>query len=144
MLKENASVAGEISGHYYFKETNGADDALFAILKLIEQLTKSGKKISDYVKEFPKYYSKVTEGLRFKIKESEKFPFIQRLKQEFKKKGYKINTLDGVKVIFDDSWALFRPSNTESIISMSYEATTKEGFERIKKFVNDIIDKIPR
>ena len=144
MLKENATVAGEISGHYYFKETNGADDALFAILKLIEHLTKSGKKISDYVKEFPKYYSQVSEGLRAPVKESEKFPFIERLKQEFKKKRYKINTLDGVKVIFDDGWALFRPSNTEPIISMSYEATTKRGFERIKKFVNDIIDKIPK
>jgi phosphomannomutase/phosphoglucomutase len=144
MLDENASVAGEISGHYYFKETNGADDALFAILTLIEHLTKSNKKVSDFVKEFPKYYSQVTEGLRYEIKESEKFPFIEELKQGFKKKGYKINTLDGVKVIFDYGWALFRPSNTEPIISMSYEATTKKGFERIKKFVDDIIDKIPR
>jgi len=144
MLEENASIAGEISGHYYFKETSGADDALFAILRLIEHLIKSKKRISDYVKEYPKYYSQVSEGLRFPIKESEKFSFIEKLKQEFKKKGYKINTLDGVKVIFNDSWALFRPSNTEPIISMSYEATTKQGFERIKKFVNDIIDKIPK
>jgi len=144
MLEENASVAGEISGHYYFRETNGADDALFAILRLIEHLTKSKKKISDYIREFPKYYSQVSEGLRTPIKESEKFLFIEKLKQEFRKKGYEIDTLDGVKVIFDDGWALFRPSNTEPIISMSYEATTKEGFERIKKFVNDIIDNIPR
>jgi phosphomannomutase/phosphoglucomutase len=144
LLEENAALAGEISGHYYFKETHGADDALFAILKLIEYLAKSNKKISDYERELPKYYSQVSEGLRIPVKESEKFPFIERLKQEFKEKGYKIDTLDGVKVIFKDSWALFRPSNTEPIISMSYEATTKEGFEKIKKFVENIIKRIPR
>jgi len=144
MIEEEASVAGEISGHYYFKETYGADDALFACLKLIEHLINTGKKISDYVDKFPKYYSQVSEGLRFPIKESEKFSFIEGLKKEFESKGYKIDTLDGVKVIFDDGWALFRPSNTEPIISMSYEAYNEKAFERIKKFVDDIVKKIPR
>ncbi|MDI6826617.1 MAG: phosphomannomutase/phosphoglucomutase [Candidatus Aenigmarchaeota archaeon] len=144
ILEENAALAGEISGHYYFKETHGADDALFAILRIIEHLTKSGKRISDFMNEFPKYYSQVSEGLRVPVKESKKFQFIKKLKEEFKKKRYKIDTLDGVKVIFKDGWALFRPSNTEPMISMSYEATTKKGFERIKKFVENVINRIPR
>lgn len=144
MIEEKAAVAGEISGHYYFKETYGADDALFACLSLIEYLTKSEKKITDFTDEFPKYFSQVSEGLRFPVKESEKFSFIDDLKQEFESKGLKVNTLDGVKVIFDDGWALFRPSNTEPVISLSYEAYNKEAFERIKKFVDDIVKRIPR
>jgi len=144
MIDEQAAVAGEISGHYYFKETHGADDALFACLRLIEYLTKSEKKISDFADEFPKYFSQVSEGLRVPIKEREKFSFIDALKKEFESKGFKIDTLDGVKIIFDDGWALFRPSNTEPIISMSYEAYNKKAFERIKKFVDDIVKKIPR
>ncbi|MCX6821407.1 MAG: phosphomannomutase/phosphoglucomutase [Candidatus Aenigmarchaeota archaeon] len=144
LIEENAVIAGEISGHYYFKDTNGADDALFACLKLIESLVTSGKKISDYEKEFPKYFSEVSEALRFPVKASEKFPFIEKLKKDFINKGYKIDTIDGVKVIFEDGWALFRPSNTEPIISMSYEAYNENAFKRIKKFVEEIIAKIPR
>lgn len=143
MIEEKAAVAGEISGHYYFKETYGADDALFTSLELIGYLTKSEKKISDFADEFPKYFSQVSEGLRIPIKTSEKFSFIDALKKELKSKGFKTNTLDGVKIIFDDGWALFRPSNTEPIISMSYEADNKDAFKRIKKFVDDIVKKIP-
>jgi len=144
MIEENAAVAGEISGHYYFKETYGADDALFACLKLIEHLNESGKKISDFADEFPKYFSQVSEGLRIPIKKSEKFSFIDALKKEFKSKGFKIDTLDGVKVIFDDGWALFRPSHTEPVISMSYEAYNKKAFEKIKNFVDEVVSRIPK
>jgi len=144
MIEENAALAGEISGHYFFKEIGAIDDALFASLKLVEALVNSGKSIEDYENEFPKYYSAVSEALRFPIKESEKFKFIERLKEEFKRKGYKIDTTDGVKVFFEDGWALFRPSNTEAVISSSYEAYSKEGFERIKKFVDGIIARIPK
>lgn len=144
IIEEDAVIAGEISGHYYFKDTNGADDALFACLKLIESLVTSDKKISDYEKDFPKYLSEVSETLRFPVKASEKFPFIERLKKDFINKGYKIVTIDGVKVILEDGWALFRPSNTEPIISMSYEAYNEHAFKRIKKFVEKIIKKIPR
>ena len=144
MIEENAILAGELSGHYYFKETYSADDALFASLMLIEYLSKTKKKLTEHFKDLPKYFSQATEGMRYPIKESEKFKFIEVLKKEFKNKGCEIDVLDGVKVIFKDGWALFRPSNTEAIISMSFEATTKEGFERIKKFVESIIARIPK
>lgn len=144
LLEEKASVAGEISGHYYFKETFGADDAVFATLKLVETLVNSGTKLADYAREYPKYFSQVSETSRFKIKESEKLPFIERLKTQFRRDGYEIDTLDGVKVLFDDGWAMLRPSNTEPIISVSYEAKTKEGFDRIEKLVHEIVATIPQ
>ncbi|HKZ45698.1 MAG TPA: phosphomannomutase/phosphoglucomutase, partial [archaeon] len=144
MLEEDAAVAGELSGHYYFKGTHGADDALFASLKLIEYLTKSNKKISEYEKEFPKYFSLITESNRFDIKESEKFPFIKSIESEFGKEGYKIDTLEGVKVLLDDGWILFRPANTEAKIMICYESKTKGGFEKLKKIADKIIKKIPR
>ncbi len=144
MVEVDAVLAGELSGHYYFKETYGADDALFASLMFIEYLSKTKKKLTELFKDLPKYFSQVTEGMRYPIKASEKLKFIEELKQEFKNKGYEIDTLDGVKVIFKDGWALFRPSNTEPIISMSFEAKTKQSFERIKKIVEEIITRIPK
>jgi len=144
MVDEGAVVAGELSGHYFFKETFGADDALFASLKVIETLVNSNKKISDFADKFPKYFSQVSEGLRISIKEIEKFNFIEKLKDDFKSRGFNLDTTDGVKILFDDGWALFRPSNTEPIISISYEAENKASFERIKNFVDDIIKRISR
>lgn len=144
MLETGAILSGEISGHYFFKDMNCADDSLFASLKLIEFLLKSDKKISDYEKEFPKYYSEVSETMRFPIKESEKFKFIDTLKAEFKATGYKVDTLEGVKVFFDNGWIMFRASNTEAKISVSYESKDKEEFEKMREIVNQVIERIPK
>lgn len=144
MLQERASLAGEISGHYYFKETFGADDALFASLKIIEQLVDFDMTWTDYAREYPRYFSAVSEKLRFPIKESEKFEFVEKLKKRFKDKGYRIDTLEGVKVLFDNGWAIFRPSNTEPVLSVSYEAKTKKEFKKIEAFVDEIVSLIPK
>jgi phosphomannomutase/phosphoglucomutase len=141
LLSENAVLGGEVSGHYFFKEIFGADDAVFASLRLIEHLINSGKKLSECYAEVPHYFF---DTVRVKIVEEKKFEFIEKLKEEFKSKGYKIDTLDGVKVILPWGWALFRPSNTEPKIVISYEAKTEENFKKIKIFVNDIVEKIPK
>jgi len=144
MLEEDAAIAGELSGHYCFKDAHAADDAMFATLKIIEYLIESNKKFSDYEREFPKYFSSISESNRFDTKESEKFPFIQKIKEEFEAEGYKIDTLEGVKIFFEDGWILVRPSNTEAIIMVCYESKTKEGFEKLKAVADDIIKRIPR
>ncbi|MHA2408281.1 MAG: phosphomannomutase/phosphoglucomutase [Candidatus Ranarchaeia archaeon] len=143
MVAEDAMLAGEVSGHYYFDETYKGDDALFATLKLIEYLTNTGKKISEFTEEFP-HYSEVSERLRLPIKENEKFSFVKQLINELLSQGYNVNTLDGVKVFLEDGWALFRPSNTEAKISIAYEAKSKKGFDKIKNFVNNVISQIPQ
>jgi phosphomannomutase/phosphoglucomutase len=141
LLKENAILGGEISGHYFFREIFGADDAVFASLKLIEYLVNSGKKLSECYVGIPQYFF---DTLRVKTLDEKKFEFIEKLKEEFKIAGYKIDTLDGVKVIFPYGWALFRPSHTEPKISIAYEAKNEKDFEKIKDFVNKIIEKIPK
>ena len=143
MLETGAIVSGELSAHYFFKEMNYADDSLFGSLKLIEYLANSGKKITDYEKEFPKYYSEVSETMRFPVKESEKFNFVDKLKSEFEKSGHKVDTLDGVKVFFDNGWIMFRPANTEAKIAISYESKDKNEFEKMKQIVEDVIKRIP-
>lgn len=143
MVMENAALAGEISGHYYFEETYKGDDGLFATLKLIEYLTNTGRTITDFKNEFPRYFSEVSEKMRFSIKESEKFPFIQNLKGQMAAQGMNVIDIDGVKVFMEDGWALFRPSNTEPKISIAYEAKSREGFDKVKNFVEGVITTIP-
>jgi phosphomannomutase/phosphoglucomutase len=140
LLDSKAVIAGEISGHYFFKEIFGADDAIFATLKILEYLEKKKIKLSEAYKDVPNYFF---NSLRIKTTEKDKNKFIDDLKIEFGQK-YKLDCLDGVKIIFKDSWALFRASNTEAKISIAYEAKTKEEFEKLEKFVYKIVEKISK
>ena len=143
MLDEGGIFAGELSGHYFFKETFNQDDVLFASLKLLEFLVNNDTTLEKEIEEIPEYYSDVSETNRVEIKESEKFKFIDELKEKYKDE-YKIDDLDGVKIIFDDGWLLFRPSNTEPKIAYVFESTTKEGLERIREFTNKILETVPK
>ena len=138
LLDTNAIIAGEISGHYFFREIFGADDAIFATLKILEYLEKKKIKLSEAYKDVPNYFF---NSLRVEITEKDKNKFIDNLKIEFEGK-YKLDCLDGVKIIFKDSWALFRASHTEAKISIAYEAKTKEKFKELEKFVYKIVEKI--
>ena len=144
MKNENAQFGGELSGHYFFKETFTGDDAIFASLKLLEFLINNSTSLEKEFAEIPRYYSMVSEDIVVPVKDSEKFIFIENLKNELKNKGYRINDVDGVKVLFDDGWALFRASNTTPLIRYGFESKTQDGFEKIKDFVEGVLEKIPK
>ncbi len=139
-LEENASVAGELSGHYFFKETAGGDDALFAAVKVLEYLGRTGKKLDQLVSEFPVFWQGSRREL---IKPEAKWTFVEELKSEMSNK-YKVDMLDGVKIFNDDGWAVFRTSNTEPKIVIAWEARTQESFKRLEKFVEEIVSRIPK
>ncbi|OYT43403.1 MAG: hypothetical protein B6U88_01105 [Candidatus Aenigmarchaeota archaeon ex4484_56] len=139
LLKENALLGGEISGHYFFREIYGADDVIFATLKILEYIEKNKIKLSEAYLDVPNYYF---DSLRIRVADDDlKFKFIDDLKKEFLNKGYSIECLDGVKVFLDNGWALFRASNTEPKISIAFEAKTEKDFKKLKNFVNNIIEK---
>ncbi|MEM3736861.1 MAG: phosphomannomutase/phosphoglucomutase [Candidatus Bathyarchaeia archaeon] len=141
LLEEGAALAGELSGHYYFEETFGADDALFASLRLIEYLVATRTQLSEYGVDIPSYFA---EDMRVPIRESEKFNYVEKLRRRFQGEGYRVDCMDGVKVFFDDGWLVVRPSHTEPKISVAYEAVDKWHFEYIKRLVREILDERPR
>ena len=138
---ENAIMAGEVSGHYFFKEANYTDDVLVAGLKILKIIKDSGKNLSELIGHYPHFYSFKD---RLPVREEEKFNFIEQLKDSLSSKGFDIMTMDGVRVNFDNGWMLFRPSNTEAKISIGYESSDKEEFEKIKQLAQDIIKTIPQ
>jgi len=138
---EGALMAGEVSGHYFFKEANYADDVLVAGLKILKIMKRTGKKLSELTVKYPKFYS---FGDRIAVKDEEKFGFIEQLKEKLASQGFNVITMDGVRVDFENGWMLFRPSNTEAKISMGYESSDKQEFDRIKQLADDIIKTIPK
>lgn len=131
MHKEHALLAGEMSGHIYFgDEYYSFDDAIYAGARLMRLLSQSGKKLSQLLSDVPKYFN--TPEIRVDCAEEEKERIVSQTKKFFAKKYPKSVTVDGIRVVFPDGWALVRKSNTQPKLILRFESKTPQGLERIK------------
>ena len=110
-LKEtNAALAGEMSGHIFFKERwYGFDDALYTAARLLEIVSKSNKSCSELFDEFPVNLSTPEININFD-KHGQQFEAMDSLSSHIDFPGANINTIDGVRVDYEDCWGLVRPS----------------------------------
>jgi phosphomannomutase/phosphoglucomutase len=133
MKIQNALLAGEMSGHIFFADRYfGFDDAIYTTCRLVEILSNTDKKLSEMLNDAKKYIS--TPEIRIDCKDTEKFRIVDELKRYFEARNRTI-TIDGVRIIFDDGWALIRASNTEPKLILRFESETTQGLERIKNIV---------
>lgn len=129
MKEENAILAGEMSGHMFFaNDWYGFDDALLAAAKVVEIVSSSDKKLSELVEEQPSYFA--SPEYRIDFSDKEKFGFVEKAKKHFSKK-YKVISIDGARVVFENGWALIRASNTQPKIIIRIEGKTKKDLEKI-------------
>jgi phosphomannomutase/phosphoglucomutase len=133
-LREEAALAGEVSGHYYFgREYYGYDDGIYAALRMAEILSKSPVKFSQLVDGLPRYVS--SSEIRIPCSDSIKFKVVNRLREKFQGEGYRTVTIDGVKVELEDGWGAVRASNTEPVLVFRFEASTSEKLEEIRRWM---------
>ena len=129
--EEEVDFGGEYSGHVWFRDKwPGFDDGLYAGLRLVELVSKTDKKVSELLDNTNKYYS--TEELKFTAADDIKFGVVEKVKEYCQDKGYKMITVDGVRVTFNDSWALVRCSNTGPNITARFEANTEKRLQEIQ------------
>ncbi|MDD5454197.1 MAG: phosphomannomutase/phosphoglucomutase [Candidatus Ratteibacteria bacterium] len=141
MKEEGALLAGEMSGHMFFKDNYlGFDDAFFASLRLLEILSKTKEKLSQLVDKIPNYYS--TPEIRIDCPEQEKFKVVEQLKKYFQKK-YKTIDIDGVRILFKNGWGLIRASNTQPILVLRFEAQTERSLQDIKNEIKKKLEEYP-
>lgn len=139
MMEEgNFDFGGEYSGHIFFRDKfPGFDDGIYAGLRMIEIISNSNDNVSNLYKNFNKYYS--TEELKFKVTEENKFEIVEKIKEYALNKDYNTITIDGVRVEFDDSWALVRASNTGPNITARFEAKSEERLVELQtEFINEL------
>ena len=130
---------GELSGHVYFRDKfPGFDSGIYAGLRLCEILSKTDKSVDELLDGINKYYG--TEELKFKTTDDAKFNVVKKIEEYVKEKNYDYITIDGVKVLFNDSWALVRASNTGPNITARFEASSEERLEEIKEEFISIIN----
>lgn len=140
VLDNNLPFGGELSGHVYFNDKfKGFDSGLYAGLRLLEILSRTDKKVSELLDGINKYYS--TPEIKFASKDEIKNEVVEKIKEYSKDKGYKMITIDGLKVIFDDGWALVRVSNTGPNITARFEASTESRLKEIEDEFTNLINK---
>jgi phosphomannomutase len=136
MKETGAPLAGEMSGHIFFKHRwYGFDDALYAAVRLIEAVAQSGKSLTEIMDEMPK--SIVTPELRFPVDESRKFAVISEVLQRLSATGAKVDATDGARVMTDDGWWLLRASNTQDVLVARAEAKDDEGMKRLMAQIDE-------
>jgi len=137
MIKENAVLGGETSGHFYFRDIYNFDDAIYASLKMAEAIAEDGRRLSEIIDSIPRYPQIPVKS--YDCPDERKFKVVEELTEEFKALGYETITIDGVKVIAEDGWFLIRPSNTQPLIRLSVEAKNEEKLREIFLFAEKSI-----
>ncbi len=133
-LKETgAPFAGEMSGHLFFNDERwpGFDDGLYAGARLLEIVSRYDNP-SAVLEALPTAVN--TPELHIQLPEGENKRFVQRLQEQLHfDDATDTITIDGIRVEWEDGFALARPSNTTPVVVLRLEGDTPEALERIKE-----------
>jgi len=144
MKVENAAMAGEMSGHIFFADKFfGYDDALYAALRLLEIISKTGKKVSELLGDVP--HSVSTPEIRMDCPDEIKFQVVERVRSELSRE-YEVIDIDGVRIEFPYGWGLIRASNTQPALVLRFEAIDNEKLQEIRSIIegelNSVMDEL--
>lgn len=135
----DALLAGEWSGHFCFSDRFfGFDDGIYAGGRLIEVCGRQSKPASRLLEDLPRVYS--VPEIRLSCSDDVKFRVIERLIAHFANQ-YDTITLDGVRIVMQDAWALVRASNTQPALVMRFEARSPRRLEQVRSMVESNVAK---
>ena len=130
MKEVSSPLAGEMSGHIFFKhDYYGFDDAIYAGLRLMRASARLGKSVTELRSAMPEMIN--TPEMRFQVDESRKFAVIDEVLARLSAEGADVNATDGARVNTPDGWWLLRASNTQDVLVARAEASSEAGLERL-------------
>ena len=143
MAEENAPLAGELSGHIFFKDGYyGFDDALYCAIRLMNAAAETQEPFSSLSAHLPTLYN--TPEVRIEVDEDKKFDIVPQITSNLKPResdDLKINDIDGVRVTTPHGWWLLRPSNTQNVLVSRVEADSQENLNHLKAMVEEEVSK---
>jgi phosphomannomutase len=140
MKETGARLAGEMSGHVFFKHRwYGFDDALYAAVRMIEAVSASGRSLTEIVDAMPT--TAATPEMRFPVDESRKFAVVEEVRARLSTGGANVDATDGVRVSTADGWWLLRASNTQDVLVARAEASNQAAVERLVAQIDDQLAK---
>ena len=136
MAESDCKLGGEMSGHIFFADDYfGYDDAIYVAARLIQMLSKTDKTLSELKSVIPIYHS--TPEIRLEAESDEEKFKIAKLAVEYFTENHNCNTIDGVRIQYENGWGLVRASNTQPVIVCRFEGDTPERMNEIKNIVLD-------
>jgi len=131
MRETGAELAGEMSGHFFFKERwFGFDDAIYAAARLLEILGASRQSPSEVLNALPN--GVCTPEIKVDAPDGDPHAFVERFQQAARFEGARHSTIDGLRVDWPDGWGLVRASNTTPVLVMRFDADSQAGLSRIQ------------
>lgn len=139
MKKQHAELAGEMSGHIFFKDRwFGFDDGIYSACRFLEILSQYSD-MDAVLATLPENPVSTAE-IKIEIPEEKKFNFMERFKNTVEFEQAELVTIDGIRVEFVDGWGLLRASNTSPCLVSRFEADNIEALLRIQQaFKNQIL-----
>ncbi len=143
MKEVDAQLAGEMSGHIFFKDRYfGFDDGIYSSCRLLEILSRTGKRIPELLDGVPDTHS--TPEIRVDCPDEVKFEVVDRAQREFKERNLKVIDTDGARITFPDGWGLVRASNTQPVLVLRFEAETLDRLGEIRDLIESTISRIKK
>ncbi len=142
MAETGAPLAGEMSGHLFFKDRYyGFDDALYAAVRLLGLVANVEEPVSALRDALPDVLN--TPEIRFPCSEERKFSAVEEVKASLNgRPGIRVIDVDGVRVTSDDGWWLLRASNTQDVLVARCESRTADGLDHLKAQLREAIEGI--
>ena len=132
MKQEDAELAGEMSGHFFFRERwFGFDDGIYSAARLCEILATRDETPQEIFNELPKGVS--TPELKINMEEGAHYAYIQKFREKSQFPGARITTIDGVRADYADGWGLVRCSNTTPCLVLRFDADSSAALTRIQE-----------
>lgn len=136
MKEVDSPLAGEMSGHIFFKHRYyGFDDAIYAAIRLMRAIKHAGVSLTDMRSAMPAMVN--TPEMRFEVDEARKFAIIEEVRGRLKADGADMSEIDGVRVNTEDGWWLLRASNTQNVLVARAEAKDEASLKRLMDHIND-------
>ena len=134
----NASLAGERSGHIFYRHHYyGYDDAVFACLKVLEYLSEQDQSLSELILALPQYIT--SPAWQAECADEVKYEIVDRLTEQFKKEygSNRVIDINGARVSFDEGWGLVRASSNLPALVLVFESKTKKGLKNIENIFRE-------
>ncbi|MDA8388300.1 MAG: phosphomannomutase/phosphoglucomutase [Nitrospiraceae bacterium] len=142
MKESGALLAGEMSGHIFFKDRYfGFDDAVYASLRLMEALKRNGPpySVKRLLTGLPRLHS--TPEIRLDCPDDRKFAVVERLREELRR-DHPVIDIDGARVRYQEGWGLVRASNTQPALVLRFEAKTQGALDGIRRDLEGRLQKL--
>ncbi|MBW8810536.1 MAG: phosphomannomutase/phosphoglucomutase [Lysobacter sp.] len=131
MRETDAELAGEMSGHFFFKERwYGFDDGIYSAARLLEILAAQPQTATETLNALPNGIS--TPEIKVDAPDGDPHSFVERFRNEASFEGARLSTIDGLRVDYPDGWGLVRASNTTPILVMRFDADSHDAMARIQ------------